>query len=82
MAGAQTGKMRGETAADNILIAMDDVQRLYGGDENPVTVCMIYDTGLIKIATGDTMMNLVIECAGAALISRSTPRAISLIIRF
>lgn len=64
MAGAQTGKVRGEAAADNILIAMDDVQRTYGGEENPVTVCMIYDTGVIKVATGDTMMNLVIECAG------------------
>lgn len=64
MAGAQTGKTRGENAADTLMIAMDDIQRTYGGDENPVTVCMVYDTGLIKVATGDTMMNFVIESAG------------------
>lgn len=69
MAGIVTGKNQAEAAADSLLISMDDVQRYYGGEENSVTVCVIYDTELIKIATGDTMMNLVIECSGGTNIA-------------
>ncbi|MDR1565087.1 MAG: hypothetical protein LBS74_09035 [Oscillospiraceae bacterium] len=63
--GLNTGKEWAESAVNQLLISMDDVERSYDTEEEVLpTVCMTFDTGMIKIATGDTMISMAINCAG------------------
>lgn len=64
LGGATTGQSHGNDVADKLLIALDDVQRLSINVPVQKTIAYFDDVDGMRIATGDTFMNLILESSG------------------
>lgn len=61
--GAVAGKERGRYAIDEILMKLDDIARLVY-EEEEVYVCIVLNDAVTQCATGDTLVEMLIEMAG------------------
>ena len=71
LAGAQTGKTLGENTANNILMTLDDINRIIPKKGVLTTACYFYDSNK-KIASGDTLASMLLELSGATNIAKGS----------
>ena len=71
LAGAQTGKTLGENTANNILMTLDDINRIIPKKGVVTTACYFYDSNK-KIASGDTLASMLLELSGATNIAKGS----------
>lgn len=71
LAGAQTGKTLGENTANNILMTLDDINRIIPKKGVVTTACYFYDNNK-KIASGDTLASMLLELSGATNIAKGS----------
>ena len=67
--GAETGKKLGEKTSNDILMTLDDINRIIPQKDIAPTACYFYDSAK-KIATGDTFASSLIELAGAINVAK------------
>lgn len=67
--GAETGKKLGEKTSNDILMTLDDINRIIPQKDIVPTACYFYDSTK-KIATGDTFASNLIELAGAINVAK------------
>lgn len=67
--GAETGKKLGEKTSNDILMTLDDINRIIPQKDVAPTACYFYDSTK-KIATGDTFASNLIELAGAINVAK------------
>ncbi len=61
--GAETGKSKGRYTVNEILMKLDDIARLVHKEEE-VYVCIVLNDSVSQCATGDTLVEMLIEMAG------------------
>ena len=71
LAGSQTGKTLGENTANNILMTLDDINRIIPKKGVVTTACYFYDSNK-KIASGDTLASMLLELSGATNIAKGS----------
>lgn len=71
LTGAQTGKTLGENTANNILMTLDDINRIIPKKGVVTTACYFYDSNK-KIASGDTLASMLLELSGATNIAKGS----------
>lgn len=71
LAGAQTGKTLGENTANNILMTLDDINRIIPKKGVLTTACYFYDSNK-KIASGDTLASMLLELSGTTNIAKGS----------
>lgn len=71
LAGSQTGKTLGENTANNILMTLDDINRIIPKKGVVITACYFYDSNK-KIASGDTLASMLLELSGATNIAKGS----------
>lgn len=71
LAGSQTGKTLGENTANNILMTLDDINRIIPKKGVLTTACYFYDSNK-KIASGDTLASMLLELSGATNIAKGS----------
>lgn len=71
--GGITGFTAAQEKAQNMLMTLDDINRLIPASNTPVTACYLYDT-TGEIVTGDTFASKLIEFAGAVNVANSSTK--------
>ena len=61
--GGSTGYGKGEKVAENVLITLDDIERVIPSSDTPVTACYLTDLNGGAV-TGDSMQGRLFESAG------------------
>ncbi len=70
LAGDKSGREHAEKVANNILMSLDDINRIIPDTNTNITACYIY--GDDNIATGDTFINEIIKSSGAINIAQGS----------
>lgn len=69
--GGITGFTEAQEKAQNMLMTLDDINRLIPASNTPITACYLYDT-TGTVVTGDTFASELIEFAGAVNVASSS----------
>lgn len=71
--GGITGFTAAQEKAQNMLMTLDDINRLIPASNTPITACYLYDT-TGEVVTGDTFASKLIEFAGAVNVVNSSTK--------
>lgn len=71
--GGITGFTAAQEKAQNMLMTLDDINRLIPASNTPITACYLYDT-TGEVVTGDTFAGKLIEFAGAVNVANSSTK--------
>ena len=69
--GGITGFTEAQEKAQNMLMTLDDINRLIPASNTPITACYLYDT-TGAVVTGDTFASELMEFAGAVNVAGSS----------
>lgn len=69
--GGITGFTEAQEKAQNMLMTLDDINRLIPASNTPITACYLYDT-TGSVVTGDTFASKLMEFAGAVNVASSS----------